>query len=402
MHTRRQNTVALALGAAVSGLLAYLVFALTTRTLGDEAAPVSVLWTYWGFAGAAFTFPLQHWIARTVIAHGSGAVRSAGPQLAVVVAGASLITGGLAWLVRDPLFHSDSAWFPGLVALVTLGSAVIGTVRGGLSARGRFVSVSISLVAENAVRCVAVATLALADVQSPVAYGLCIVAGHGVAILWPQALRFDRERTSTERHSALEFISSAAFAQLLGQVVLTGGPVALALTGGSAAEVTALFAALALFRAPYMLGIGVASQLTTIITRLVIDGENATLRRFRRTLTGTTVAACAVAAILGAWLGPTLIPLIFGDSITFEADQSAIAVVACTLAVANLVVMIGALARDRPSGVAAAWLVAVLGAAVVFLALATLPAMDTVLWCFLAAEMIAFVTLLVAESWRSA
>ncbi len=54
--------------------------------------------------------------------------------------------------------------------------------------------------------------------------------------------------------------------QLLGQVVLTGGPVLLAAAGGAPAEVTALFAGLALFRAPYTLALGLVSQLTERLT----------------------------------------------------------------------------------------------------------------------------------------
>ena len=46
-------------------MLAYVFFAAVTRALGAEAAaPVAVLWAWWSFAGAALTFPLQHWIAR--------------------------------------------------------------------------------------------------------------------------------------------------------------------------------------------------------------------------------------------------------------------------------------------------------------------------------------------------
>ena len=69
MTRAHRASAALALGSVVSGLLAYVLFALVTRGLGAEAAaPVSVLWTQWAFAGAAFTFPLQHWITRSVVA----------------------------------------------------------------------------------------------------------------------------------------------------------------------------------------------------------------------------------------------------------------------------------------------------------------------------------------------
>src|SRR5436190_455152 len=63
MSTRARGSAALVAGSAVSGLLAYVFFALVTRALGGaDAAPVSVLWTYWSFAAAGVTFPVQHWI----------------------------------------------------------------------------------------------------------------------------------------------------------------------------------------------------------------------------------------------------------------------------------------------------------------------------------------------------
>ena len=51
-------------------------------------------------------------------------------------------------------------------------------------------AVAVSLVAENAARCLLVAVLLLAQVHDPVAHGLCLVAGSLIA-LWPGAWRFD-------------------------------------------------------------------------------------------------------------------------------------------------------------------------------------------------------------------
>ena len=71
-----------------------------TRALGSAAAaPVSVLWAYWSFAGAALTFPLQHWIARSVVAHaGERSVRSALPGVLGWSLVAGLVTFGASWL----------------------------------------------------------------------------------------------------------------------------------------------------------------------------------------------------------------------------------------------------------------------------------------------------------------
>ena len=398
MRARRKDTTALVLGSATSGILAYVVFALTTRTLGaDSAAPVSVLWSYWSFAGAAFAFPLQHWIARSVTAQGEGVVRRALPRLSLALIATSLLLGLLAWVGRAQLFQRDDLWFPSLVVLVTLGSALIGVARGGLSASRRFISVGWSLAAENAVRCVAVGALILADVRSPVTYGLCLVAGHLVAFFWPSSLRFAWHRTGEETASPFAFLTGAALAQLLGQVVLTGGPVVLALAGGSPAEVTMLFAALALFRAPYILALGLVSQLTGMVTRLLVEEKELALRRIRNLIVGTTAVSIVLAGAVGALLGPALLRLIFGDDVSVESGQAALVAVACTIAVANLVATVTVLAQDRASAVARSWMIAVAGAGLCFVALSARPPAEQTTWCFLIAESVAFVALLFAQ-----
>ena len=138
MRTRTRHTSALATGAVVSGLLAYLFFALVTRALGVRgAAPVSVLWAWWAFAGAALTFPVQHWIARlggrpTAARAGSGA-RCRGW---LAVSGA-LAAGGRCRVAgpRSALFGAGRPWFPLLVGPSASGRRVIGVVRGMLTRR---------------------------------------------------------------------------------------------------------------------------------------------------------------------------------------------------------------------------------------------------------------------------
>ena len=58
----------------------------------------------------------------------------------------------------------------------------------------------------------------------------------------------------------------------------------LAAVGGAPAEVTALFAGLALFRAPYTLAIGLVSALTGRLTKLVVSGRREALTQVRRTV----------------------------------------------------------------------------------------------------------------------
>jgi O-antigen/teichoic acid export membrane protein len=394
MTGTNRSTTALALGSVVSGLLAYLLFALVTRGLGAEtAAPVSVLWTLWAFAGAAFTFPLQHWITRSVGAGHEGDVRRAAARVSLLVLAAALALGVLSWSVRDQLFHRDDAWFPVMVVLVTLGSAVIGVVRGGLGGRGRFEAVAWSLVAENALRCLLVGGLLLAGVHDPVAHGLCLVAGSFVVVLWPGAFRFTVDGAGRSRPFA--FLGGAATGQLISQSVLTGGPVLLALLGGSAREVTAMFAALALFRAPYMVALGSVPQLTLRVTRHAVAGEYDVLRSLLRGLGIVAVVAAALAGALGALLGPEVLHLVFGDSVDVSSGQAAVLAVGCTVAVANLALMVSALAQDRPAGVAGAWGVAVLVGAGGVVALSSRSPVARSAGGFLLAEVAATVVLAV-------
>ncbi len=393
--TRRRDTTALATGSAVSGLLAYAVFALTTRGLGAvDAAPVSVLWSYWALAGAALTFPVQHWITRTVTAHGDGAVRRALPRLAVATLAVSLAAGLVAAVAREALFERGDLWFPLLVTLVTLGSAVTGVTRGVLAARHRFVEVGASLVVENGIRCAAAAALLAVGSESPVAYGLALVGGHLMVLLWPSAFRLAVTTTSVPTTSARGFLAGAGAGQLLHQVVLTGGPVALALADGGQREVTALFAALSLYRAPFTLALGVVPQLTARVTALLVDHREEAVRRLTRTAAVATVAGAVLAGVGAAVVGPPLIELVFGGGVRIEAAPSGWVAVGSALAVGNLVLMVVALAEDRAAQIARVWAAAGALALVLLLVLGTVEPLTRTVTAFVAAEVVAFLALL--------
>ncbi|MGH3347809.1 MAG: hypothetical protein ACRDO4_12585, partial [Nocardioides sp.] len=248
----RRGTGLLLAGSIASGILAYVFFALVTRALGAEpAAPVAVLWAWWSFAAAAFTFPVQHWISRTAAtAAGEAAVRRGLPHVVGLVTGVSAVAGVVAWLARERLFGPDGTWFPLLVVAVGISSGAIGLARGVLSGRHRFGAVGAGLVVENGLRCLVAGVLMGAGNDEPAAYGLALLAGYAAVVVSPSAL-VPRATGSGASVDPLAFVSGTSAGQLLAQGTLTGGPVLLAAVGGAPYEVTALFAALALFRAPY-------------------------------------------------------------------------------------------------------------------------------------------------------
>jgi O-antigen/teichoic acid export membrane protein len=379
----------LAVGSVLNGLLAYVFFATVTRALGAEAAaPVSVLWAYWSFAAAALAFPLQHWAARSVAATGGEhAVRRSLPAVAAAVLTLAPTLGLVAWLARDSLFHRDDAWFPILVALATIGSALTGLVRGMLQARERFGAVALALVMENLIRCVVSLALAAAGNDHPAAYGLALVAGYVTAFIWPWTLRMTLR--GDDHESPLVLLGGASGGQLLGQVALTGGPVLLALAGGGPAEVTVLFAGLALFRAPYTLAIGMVAQVTARFTILVVERRRDVLDRIRSQLVAGTVVLAGLSAPIGALVGPPLLPLIFGDDVQMAGRLTAVLAAASTIAIACLVATLVLIALGRTGGQVRAWLLAAVPGAAYF-AFWPAPVLDRTCWTFLVVEAAAF------------
>jgi O-antigen/teichoic acid export membrane protein len=379
----------LAIGSVLNGLLAYVFFATVTRALGAEAAaPVSVLWAYWSFAAAALAFPLQHWAARSVTATGGDhGVRRSLPAVATAVLTIGPLVGLAAWLARDPLFHRGDAWFPLLVCLATIGSALTGLVRGMLQAHERFGAVALALVMENLVRCVVSLGLALAGNDDPAAYGWALVAGYVTAAIWPWTLRMTLH--GDDHESPLVLLVGASGGQLLGQVVLTGGPVLLALAGGGPAEVTVLFAGLALFRAAYTLAIGMVAQLTARFTTLVVQGRRDALSRIRSRLVGATVAFALLAAPFGALVGPPLLPLVFGGDVRMAGHLTAVLASASTIAIATLIATLVLIALGRTGGQVRAWLLAAVPGAAYF-ALWPAPVLDRTCWAFLVVQAGAF------------
>ena len=401
--SRSRAASGLAAGSVLSGLLAYVFFAASTRGLGAaEAAPVAVLWSYWGFAAAGLTFPVQHWITRTAAVAGEGAVRAAWATPLRLVTVVVVISGVGAWLLREPLFGGD-ARFAVLIALVGVGAAGMGVVRGLLAARRRYEAVGALLVAENLVRCVAALVLVALDVDDPGAYGVALLLGYAACAGWVSAWRTEPGPGPAvpvgEPRSTGSFLGGAAGAQVVAQAVLTGGPVLLAVLGGSPAEVTALFAALALYRAPYTVLLGQVAQATGALARLVDARSLDRLQRVDRAVLAATVVGVGVGAAVGAWLGPWLVSLVFGPDVRIEQGVSVALAAGSVLALVTLVQGVVLLAHGVPQWTLVAWLLALVPAASVVLAAPGRPT-TTIATAFVVAEGAAWL-LLVAATHRA-
>ena len=399
---RRGPVVSLAVGSVVSGALAYVFFVTATRTLdAQDAASVSVLWTLWSLTSAAVTFPLQHWIARTVEATGSErAVREALPRLVLGLLAVAGAAGLGAALVSERLFPGQGPSYAVLVSLITLGAGLLGLVRGRLTAQRRLSWVGLNLVLENAVRSAAALLLAATGHSSAWTFGVALLGGYLVCLLTPSAIGSWDTRggaAPTRPISAVSAVGAAGVGQLCAQVVLTGAPLVLAFGGGEPRDVTAVFAALALFRAPYTVGVSLMAPVTGWLTRTWIDGDSRTWLRVRLGVTGGAVVGAAAAAAVAWWAGPWLVGLVFGSEVEISSAAAAVLAGGTVLAMANTMVTVMLVATSHTVALVRAWTAGGVAGAVWLLA-APLDEVLSVSLLFLMVETVAFVWLVVDQS----
>ena len=376
----------LGLAAAAAGLAAYVFVSIGTRTYGATAfAPVAVLWTLWVAASAALTFPLQHWTIRAVaVDGGEGGVRSQRRTLVRVLIPTSAVVLVVLTVAREQVFLDDSLVYPVATAALVPLSATHGLARGLLAARKRFGALAALIASENVVRVVALAALVALDLPVTVVPG-ALLAGFLVLLAWPSSLRIPALAMPPrdDLRSALQLASG----QVMGQLLLAGPPVVLALLDAPAAAVTALFSAMALLRAPHLLLLGASPRLTDAL----VGDDHTTSVWVRRVLLGGLVATPAVAALAGPvvrWL----LPLVFGPTVSLALRTSVVATAGGWLALLTLAATLLALAEGRSRRIGPAWgIAALLGTPV--LVVGARGALTVVTW-LAATELAAFALLL--------
>jgi O-antigen/teichoic acid export membrane protein len=391
-----RDSAALAAGSTGAGLLAYAFFALATRSLGaDGAAPVSVLWSYWTIAAAVLTFTVQHWTIRTLAHDGhEGTVAKSLPRIAALAGLLAALAGLVAFAFRQGLFNDGGMAYPAMVAAITIGSFFTGLVRGALAGRRRYVATAASLVAENVFRVLMAAGLAVGGGGTE-AFGVALVVGPLTGLVWVSSLRFTHGPLDTPAvRNPLTLASGIAGGSLIAQTVLTSAPVVLAASGGAPEEITSLFLALAVWRAPYLVALGVTPQLTAVLTRFVLRGQSARVARVRALTVVGVSGASALAALAGLTVMQPILALAFGEDVEMDAWALAALGIGTAVALGNLVLLLMLLALGRSGVATGAWTLAVTVAAGWF-AFSSLPSLSRVVLAFVAAQVTAFILLLV-------
>jgi O-antigen/teichoic acid export membrane protein len=396
---RLSHTAALLVGTGINGLAAYAFIIIGTRAIGADAfAPVSLLWTIWSVAVAVLTFPVQHWIISTIRADGAED-EVAGLRRSLVLV--SLGLGALVFVVtavgRTTLFDDGGLAYPLIAGLLVPGSVAAGFMRGVQVGRDQLLAAAVGLAGENLLR-VVLAGAVVAIGGGPVAFAAALLAGFGIVFAYPGCFRLRSAPIRATGHSLRRtygVLASVSGGSTLAQVILTCGPVALAVAGGGADQVTSVFAACSVFRAPYLAATGASLQLTSWLTGLVVDGDAAAWVRTRVVMMATTVVGAIAAGGFGLLVGAALLRALFGPSVQLDPLPVALIASANVIALGTLVETLMLVARRRTRGIPVSWC----AAGAVFVAVVAVPWGEPVVRvaaAFVAAEAVALLAMLAA------
>jgi hypothetical protein len=364
--TIRRETGSLLVGSVANGLAAYGFVALGTRSLGAEAfAPVGVLWAFWALSAATLTFPIQHWAIRTIeLEGGTGALRPAARRLGAWIGAVAAIQVVVAAVLRDRLF-GDASWFwPAAVALLAVGSAYLGVLRGVLAGSGRYHPAAMVIGGENLLRLGAgIAAVILTDAALPL--GAALLTGPLIGVLWPGAHRLS---AATPLRSPVALVGAAGLGLLAAQVLLNGAPIVLPLVGGSERQTTVVFTTLALLRAPYLMALALSIRATAPLTRLLAGKRPARAVRLVDAMLVGCLGSAALLGALAAPIGPPVVAALFGEGTRPEAATAAWLAGGAILALGGLAFIVILIAAGAGRALVLSWL-AGLGAAAVAVAI---------------------------------
>lgn len=380
-------TIWLALGSAVNGLAVFGLQVVGTRALGPvEYAPIGVLWTLQYLWIAVVVTAVEAYVTRLATLEGLGGaqlrrfLRLFTPWLVA----ATVLTVGIGWLLRAPLFAGidDLAI---VLGLVVLGYGWYATARGRMAGSGRFHAYAVATTAESVLRLVA-AVLVLAAVTSTRALAWAFPVGPLLVVIgaWrylsrdpsptsltaPTALDVDRGRQRAGRR----FLAATSTANASVQFLLAGGPLILLPLGADAATVSVFFTTITAARVPMTFALnGGLSRLLPPLTRLSEARDAVGLHRATLRLVGAIVVTASVAAGTAGLIGPDVIGLVFGADFRPTAPFVAIVAVGTVLAVGGLLLDQVYIATAQEGRLPVTWLGAVALAGVLVLSLPGAP-----------------------------
>lgn len=391
--SRSAYAVGLTLGSASVGLTQFLYQALGVRALGEQFAPVAVLWTIQYLVFAILLYPVET-MRSTALASTPAGARSEWLRITAYVGVATAAVTALCWPARATLFAGHS----GLVLVVlasTLTYAGYVVIRGALARQRRPLAYAAVAAGESTLRLGIAGVLVWWGAATTATFGWTVFAGAAVVVLvsLPATLRSERHWASTMR-APWRFFGANALANANAQVLLAGAPLLLPLLGANAAVTSSAFVTLALLRAPLV--VGYSGLLTQILPYLSGHAQRGSLAEVLRRYVLVTAAGAVVAGAAAALYGPAVVGGLFTPQLRPPPLFVAMAAAASVLALGNLVLNQVLIVQAQEERLVAPWLFG-LGAAACMVVAVPDP-LAAVGGAFLVGELIVAVLLLHATA----
>jgi O-antigen/teichoic acid export membrane protein len=389
-------------GTIVGGLTAYAWQAVGTRTLGEVAfAPVANAWTIMFLIVTILVAPVEQYATRTVAEGWAGRahLRHTLRSLARMGAVATVLITVVSFALRGSLF--GGSWGYALICgAMVLGFGQLGLCRGILAGERNFSSYGWVTGLDGAVR-VGVAIPLLLGFEDPLLLAATIPASTVVALFWLREwpTREEGEADVPDGIPVGHFIATTVGGTSAAQVIVAGGPLILALLGGSEAAVTALFITQTAFRGAFLIATPGWARALPVLTGIHLRDEHMRLTRIAELILVASAAAAALAAAVAAVVGPPLIALLFGEGARPSVFVAAAMAAGTILAIGNLGLNQVLIARVKTPRITAAWWLALL-AMLVWIAVGSGSAVDRVAASFVVGEATALLLLTVASSSR--
>ncbi len=352
---RRSRWVILA-GSALAGFGAFLFVLIATRSLGLEGfRPISQLWTVWAIAAAVVTFSTQVVTVRREMTDGQRRIPPSAELLPLFLLLA--LTVPLLWIYRVRIFGDASPFWPLVGALIPIGAFLTGKARGWLAVHGSPTQLAAVVGGENLVRAGAAMILGIVNAAATW-YAVGLLAGYGVALLGLRGristLRAEGAGDSLPKERLLPVAASVA--GISDHLILVAAPTVLAASGASSESVSALFVALAVYRAPYQLVLGALPAITRRFAQDLSGMDQSRIATASRRAGLWLIVMSLLAAASGWVFGESVITPIFAAGGLLEPIDHALAAALTILATGALLSSVALLALGRATRTLIAWI----------------------------------------------
>ena len=402
------GTATMMAGTIIAGIATYAWQAGGTRTLGKTAfAPVANTWTLYFLIVTILLVPIEQFATRTIAAGRSGGTHLARAlrTIAVVLLTASVIVAITSYLLRFSLF-GGSAGYALVSCAIVLSLGQLAICRGILVGRRNFAAYGWVTGLDSTIRLLIGLPLVLLT-HSPLAFVWTIPLSSLVALAW---IREWPDGSRTEPGAGLEasvesehgvpvgrFLATTVGGTSAAQLLLAGGPLLLALLGGSESDVTVLFVTQTACRAAFLMATPVGARCLPSLTRIAVRRDYQRLGKIALWLLGGSVVTAAAVGSAAAIVAPPLIAALFGSGVRPTPIVAAAMASGTVLAIGNLGLNQILVAAARTDRITVAWWLAV-AAAMTWVLLGPGNPLHRVSAGFVLGELVALLALVLASN----